>query len=92
MPIDEFHPNRIAIVRGPVVYAQEDVHKWLSDIPADDDNLNRLMKPTDNDPAVFQIANEPVVGQRNAFLPYYRFGHLARHRMYFDSGHRRVLW
>jgi DUF1680 family protein len=92
VPIDEYHPNRIAIARGPLVYAQEDVHKWLSDIPANDDDLNRLMKPLDNDPAVFQIANEPVVGQRNAFQPYYRFGPLARHRMYFDSAHRRVLW
>ena len=33
VPIDEQHPNRVAIVRGPVVYGQEDPHKWLSDIP-----------------------------------------------------------
>ena len=92
VPIDEQHPNRIAIVRGPVVYAQEDPHKWLSDIPASDDELDRLMKPLANHPAIFQIDNEPVVQQRNAFRPFYTFAELERYRMYFDSRTRRVLW
>jgi DUF1680 family protein len=92
VPIDEQHPNRIAILRGPVVYAQEDPHKWLSDIPASDEELDKLMKPLANDPAIFQIDNEPVVSQRNAFKPFYRFVELERYRMYFDSKHRRVLW
>ena len=92
VPIDEQHPNRIAIVRGPVVYAQEDPHKWLSDIPPSDDELDRLMKPLANNPAIFQIDNEPVVQQRNAFKPFYSFVELERYRMYFDSSHRRVLW
>ncbi len=92
-PIDEFHPNRFALVRGPAVYAQEDVHKWISDIPRDEEELNRLMKPLDDEnPAVFRITNEDPAGQRNAFRPYYQFGHLARHRMYYDTSHRRVLW
>jgi DUF1680 family protein len=92
VPIDEQHPNRIAIVRGPTVYAQEDPHKWLSNIPPGDDELNRLMKPLADTPAIFQIDNEPVVSQRNAFKPFYSFVELERYRMYFDSGHRRVLW
>jgi DUF1680 family protein len=92
VPIDEQHPNRIAIMRGPVVYAQEDPHKWLSEIPGNDDELDKLMKPLENDAAIFQIGNEPVVQQRNAFKPFYRFAELERYRMYFDSRHRRVLW
>ena len=92
VPIDEQHPNRIAIVRGPVVYAQEDPHKWLSVIPADDEQLDKLMKPVANNPSIFQIDNEPVVSQRNAFRPYYTFAELERYRMYFDSRMRRVLW
>jgi len=92
VPIDEQHPDRIAIARGPAVYAQEDPHKWLSEIPATDDALDKLMKPLANDPAVFQIDNEPVVQQRNAFKPFYRFVELERYRMYFDPRHRRVLW
>jgi DUF1680 family protein len=92
VPIDEQHPNRIAIVRGPVVYGQEDPHKWLSDIPAGDDELDKLMKPLANNPAIFQIDNEPVVQQRNAFKPFYSFTELERYRMYFDSRSRKVLW
>jgi uncharacterized protein len=91
-PIDQQHPNRVAIVRGPVVYGQEDPHKWLSEIPRTDDELDKLMKPVANNPAVFQIDNEPVVQQRNAFKPFYGFTELERYRMYFDSSSRRVLW
>ncbi len=91
-PIDEQHPNRIAIMRGPVVYGQEDPHKWLSDIPRTDDELDKLMKPLANSRAIFQIDNEPVVQQRNAFKPFYSFNELERYRMYFDSASRRVLW
>jgi len=92
VPIDEQHPDRIAIARGPVVYAQEDPHKWLSEIPSDDEALDKLMKPLANNPAIFQIDNEPVVQQRNAFKPFYAFTELERYRMYFDARHRRVLW
>lgn len=92
VPIDEQHPNRIAIVRGPVVYGQEDPHKWLSNIPSTDDELDRLMKPIASNRAIFQIDNEPVVQQRNAFKPFYTFAELERYRMYFDSSNRRVLW
>jgi uncharacterized protein len=90
VPIDEQHSNRIAIVRGPVVYAQEDPHKWLSEIPLDDDQLNKMMKPLANNPVIFLI-DEPVQ-QRNAFKPFYSFVELERYRMYFDSRSRRVLW
>src|SRR5215471_10479792 len=92
VPIDEQHPNRVAIARGPLVYGQEDPHKWLSDIPRSDDELDKLMKPLANNPAIFQIDNEPVVQQRNAFKPFYAFAELERYRMYFDSRDRRVLW
>jgi DUF1680 family protein len=92
VPIDEQHPNRVAIVRGPVVYGQEDPHKWLSDIPPTDAELDKLMKPLANNPAIFQIDNEPVVQQRNAFKPFYSFTELERYRMYFEPKSRRVLW
>jgi hypothetical protein len=84
--------HRVAIMRGTVVYGQEDPHKWLSDIPRSDDELDKLMNPLANNPAIFQIGNEAVVEQRNAFKPFYTFTELERYRMYFDSGHRRVLW
>jgi DUF1680 family protein len=93
VPIDEQHPNRVAIVRGPAVYVQEDPHKWLSEIPqSDEEELDKLMKPLADHPAIFQIGNEPVVQQRNAFRPFYTFAELERYRMYFDARNRRVLW
>ncbi|MBW8016629.1 MAG: hypothetical protein FVQ82_10605 [Planctomycetes bacterium] len=90
-PIDKWHPNRIAIVRGPVVYAQQIVHKNLVSIPPDDDALNKWMVPTDN-PAVFQYAGQEQSSQRDDFMPFYRFGEMERYRMYFDSSMRNILW
>ena len=56
------------------------------------DELDKLMKPLAANPAIFQIDNQPVVQQRNAFKPYYSFVEWERYRMYFDSRNRRVLW
>jgi DUF1680 family protein len=92
VPIDEQHPNRVALVRGPAVYGQEDPHKWLSVIPQSDDELDKLMKPLANNRAIFQIDNELVVQQRNAFRPFYTFAELERYRMYHDPKLRRVVW
>jgi DUF1680 family protein len=91
-PIDRQHPHRVALVRGPVVYAQEVVHKALSVIPESDEELDKLMKPLDKDPAVFLIGNEEPVQQRDAFMPYYRYPEVTNYRMYHDSEMRRTLW
>ena len=91
-PIDRQHPRRVALVRGPVVYAQEVVHKALSVIPESDEELDKLMKPLDKDPAVFLIGNEEPVEQRDAFMPYYRYPEVTNYRMYHDSEMRRTLW
>jgi DUF1680 family protein len=90
-PIDKWHPNRIAIVRGPVVYAQQIVHKNLVSIPSDDDALNKWMVPTDN-PVVFQYVGQEQSSQRDDFMPFYMFGEMNRYRMYFDSSMRNILW
>jgi hypothetical protein len=90
-PVDRQHPDRVAVVRGPVVYAQEVVHKAMSVIPATDEDLDRLMKPAD-EPWAFLITNEAAVEFRDAFLPYYRFPEVTAYRMYFDPRLRRVLW
>jgi DUF1680 family protein len=90
--VDRQHPDRVALMRGPLVYAQEIVHKAMSVIPSSDDELDKLMIPTGIDPAVFTIANEPAVQQRDAFLPYYRFPEVTSYRMYFDPKLRRELW
>ncbi len=90
--VDRQHPDRVALLRGPVVYAQEVVHKAMSVIPASDEELDRLMVPLPEDPSLFRIANEEVVGFRNAFLPFYRFPEVTAYRMYADPALRRELW
>jgi hypothetical protein len=82
----------VAVVRGPVVYAQEVVHKAMSVIPTNDEELDKALKPIDNDPAAFLLTNEEAVQQRDAFLPYYRFPEVTTYRMYHDPGLRRELW
>jgi len=90
VPIDRLHPNRVALVRGPVVYAQEVVHKEMPVIPPDDE-LEAWLVPT-NDPTIFTIANQEPASQRDAFMPYYRYPELKSYRMYFDPTLRSRLW
>jgi uncharacterized protein len=91
VPIDRWHPDRIAIVRGPVVYAQMQPHKNAVLPPPDDDALNDWFIPTD-DPVVFAFKGQVPASQRDDFMPYYRFEELARYRMYFDPSTRTDLW
>jgi DUF1680 family protein len=90
-PIDRQHPNRVAVVRGPVVYAQQVVHKHLVSLPKNDEALNNWMVATD-DPAIFRYADQEQSSQRDDFMPFYRFTEMATYRMYFDPGLRNVLW
>ncbi|MBN2181353.1 MAG: glycoside hydrolase family 127 protein [Sedimentisphaerales bacterium] len=91
VPIDRWHPDRVAIVRGPAVYAQQIVHKHLVSIPPDNDALNEWMVAT-NDPAVFRYAGQEQSSQRDDFMPFYRFAEMQSYRMYFDPSLRNVLW
>lgn len=91
VPIDKWHPNRIAIVRGPVVYAQQVPHKNVVPIPPDDAALNDWLIPTDN-PIVFRFKGQVEASQRDDFQPFYRFAELERYRMYFDPSMRTNLW
>jgi len=90
-PIDRQHPNRVAIMRGPVVYAQQIVHKHLVSIPKDDEALNRWMVAS-NDPTVFRYEGQEQSSQRDDFMPFYKFTEMASYRMYFDPALRNILW
>lgn len=91
VPIDRWHPNRVAIVRGPVVYAQQIVHKHLVGIPPNDDALNKWLAPRGGT-SIFRYAGQDQASQRDDFMPFYRFGEMCRYRMYFDPSLRKVLW
>jgi len=90
-PIDRWHPNRVAIVRGPVVYAQQVVHKHMVSIPPDDEALNEWMVATDES-TVFRYAGQEQSSQRDDFMPFYQFAEMQTYRMYFDPAMRNVLW
>ena len=83
--------QRVALVRRPVVYAQQVVHKAMPLIPPDDEVLNQWLVPTD-DPTVFKYANQEEASQRDNFMPYYRYPEGTSYRMYFDPGLRSKLW
>lgn len=91
VPIDQWHTNRVAIVRGPVVYAQQVPHKNVVRIPPDDDALNDWLIATDR-PTVFRFKGQVEASQRDDFLPYYQFAELERYRMYCDPSMRTDLW
>lgn len=91
VPIDRQHPERVAIARGPAVYAQQVVHKHMTRIPGDDDALNAWMVAT-QDPAVFRYAGQEQSSQRDDFMPLYRFGEMETYRLYFDPALRNILW
>jgi hypothetical protein len=91
VPIDRWHPDRVAIVRGPVVYAQQIPHKNAVRIPPDDAALNDWLIPTDR-PAVFRFKGQVEASQRDDFQPFHQFAELERYRMYFDPSMRTNLW
>jgi hypothetical protein len=81
----------VAIVRGPVVFAQQVAHKHLVNIPPNDDALNEWLIATD-DPAVFRYAGHEQSYLRDDFLPFYRYVEMHPYRMYFDPDMQNVLW
>lgn len=91
VPIDRWHPDRAAIVRGPVVYAQQVVHKHLVSLPRTDEELNDWLVPTER-PTIFQYKGQEQSSQRDDFKPLYEFNELETYRLYFDPKLRNILW
>lgn len=90
VPVDAQHPDRVAIMRGPVVLAQDVQHDPLPAIPKDDRALAGYFKPDPNRPAVFLAQDD--LPCRGVFRPFYSFGEGERYRIYFDPKLRRQLW
>lgn len=45
-PVDKWHPDRVAVVRGPTVLVQDAaVHEPVYALPANDDELDKLLVP-----------------------------------------------
>jgi DUF1680 family protein len=90
VPVDQVHANRVAVMRGPVVLAQEAAHDPLPAIPTSNEALAEYFKPADNRPGVF-FAHDQLPA-RGAFRPFYSFEEGERYHIYFDPKLRRQLW
>ncbi len=95
-PVDRQHPNRIAVVRGPVVMALDaDYHDPDFELPATDDELNRWLVPEDHlqeahfttqpaVPGMFRVERPDGRKVRLMFRPFYAYEEGFPYQMYFD--------
>jgi uncharacterized protein len=84
-PIDRHHPDRVAVVRGPVVLVLEaGYYEPAFRLPDTDDELNRWLVPTAT-PGVFRDEQLPERSRtRSRFRPFYTLEERYPYRMYFD--------
>lgn len=83
VPVDAWHPRRVAVVRGPVVLAMDD---WVfEDIPRlpEPADVQKWLVP-DDQPGVFRIT--PPGGKKIGakFRPFYAFNEVVPYRIYHD--------
>jgi uncharacterized protein len=82
--VDRWHPNRVAVVRGPVVLVQDAaVHEAVHALPADDKELNQWLVPTGQS-SVYQMQPPDGVKVVATFQPFYSMPEVNSYRMYFD--------
>jgi hypothetical protein len=90
VPVDQAHPDRVAVMHGSVVLAQEAAHDPLPAIPKTNEALVPYFKPAGDRPGVFFAQDN--LPARGAFRPFYTFGEGERYHIYFDPKLRRELW
>jgi uncharacterized protein len=91
--VDEEHPKRVAIVRGPVVLALDfNYHDPNFELPDNDADLNRWLVPDDSS-VVFRVQRPDGQPIRLKFRPFCEFAEDFPYRMYFDLDQRPYrLW
>jgi uncharacterized protein len=91
--VDQWHPNRIVVVRGPVVMVQEgNAHEPVFKLPENDADLNKWLV-ADNQPGWYRMV--PPDGQNviAKFLPFHEAIENLAYRMYFDNDKLpNILW
>jgi len=83
-PVDRWHPDRVAIVRGPAVLVMDGaVHEPIPALPKTDEVLNEFLV-AGNSPGTFRM--RPPGGERATatFQPFYAVPEVNTYRMYFD--------
>ncbi len=86
VPVDQWHPDRVAVVRGPAVLVLEgDWHEPYFHLPKDDATLASLLVPDERAGAFrVQLPNGRVV--RSKFRPFYDIERYYPYFMYMDRG------
>ena len=83
-PIDQQHPHRVAVMRGPVVLVfEQHYHEAAFRLPENEDDLSKWLV-ADTPAAVFRV--EPPDGGRvrSRFWPFYMLEEETPYYMYFD--------
>jgi DUF1680 family protein len=99
-PVDEQHPNRVAVVRGPVVFVLEGAyHDPAFALPMQDEELERWLVPEEGSlprgvwstglteteyPTSLRVAPPDGRSVRLRFRPFYEIGENYPYFMYFD--------
>jgi DUF1680 family protein len=99
---DENHPDRVALLRGPVVYVLEGAyHDTAIRLPLDDAELARQLQPElagrprgvhgayapqADPPTIFRLTPPDGAPARLRFRPFYEIGEGYPYFMYFDRG------
>jgi DUF1680 family protein len=83
-PVDAQHPNRVAIVRGPVVYVLDAFgHSQAFRLPDTDEELNGSLRPQEES-GVFRLVGEGGRSLGYPLHPFYAMGEVQPYKMYFD--------
>lgn len=82
--VDQQHPDRVAIVRGPLVFALDyNYHDPAFELPRTAEDLNQWLV-ADDSPAVFRVQRPDRRPVRLKFRPFYEFAEDFPYLMYFD--------
>jgi DUF1680 family protein len=91
--VDRQHSDRVAVVRGPVVFALDyNYHDPAFELPKTQEELNRALV-ADNAPTVFRVQRPDGRPVRLKFRPFYDFPEDFPYLMYFDRNtYAYALW
>ncbi|MHB8054692.1 MAG: beta-L-arabinofuranosidase domain-containing protein [Candidatus Aminicenantales bacterium] len=83
-PVDAWHPTRVALVRGPVVFVQEgNTHEPIYRFPENEDALNAQLVP-ENGPVNFRFVPPDKTRVQALVRPFYDLTENYPYRMYVD--------
>jgi hypothetical protein len=83
-PVDRWHPTRVAVVRGPVVFVQEgNTHEPVYRFPEDEAALNAQLV-ADREPAYFRFVPPDGTNVQARVRPFYTMTENYPYRMYVD--------